>query len=177
MAAAVIELRYFGASASEPAGASVETPNGMKYNRADTQAGTAPIPKPTATGTAFAWVKQLALVVTTTGTTTIGTLRIKLASALATGLTLGFLGSGTYADQTGGGAQGSDSGSNGAVPSGYAAVTTSYQTYDSATGISTGTTGRKGQFCRTALGVDNLYVGGAGNAISIPDVSCEYVEQ
>lgn len=140
------------------------------------------MPKPTATGTAFSWLKQFALEVTTQGGTTIGTLQVKMAQALTSGLTIGFLGHATYVDPTSGGGI-SDSGSNGAVPSGYAAVTTSYQTYDSDTGISTnGTTPfRVGDFCRIVAGVDNTYAGGAGSAISMvasgtQDILFQYTE-
>jgi len=174
MANATIRASWYGGAASEPAGVTAET--GFKYNRADSQSGTTQIPQPTVTGTAFSHVKQIALEVTGTGTTTIGTLQAKLGSALTSGITVGFLGSATYLDQTGGTGAGSDSGSNGAVPSGYAALTTSYQTYDAATGISTGTTGRKGNFCRLAAGVDNTYAGGAGAALSMPDHLFSYTE-
>lgn len=172
--AATIRMSYYGANASEPAGVTAES--GFKFNKADSISGTTPISKPTATGTAFSYVKQLALEVTGTGTTTIGTLQVKMGSSPSTGLGLHFLGNATYLDQTGGTGAGSDSGSNGASPSGYSAMTTSYQTYDATTGISTGSTGRKGTFCRTVCGVDNNYAGGAGTGISLPDISIQYTE-
>lgn len=172
--AATIRISYYGGNASEPAGATAES--GFKFNRADSLSGTTPVVKPSATGTAFSFVKQLALEVTGTSATTIGTLRVKLGSSLTSGLTVGFLGHATYLDQTGGTGAGSDSGSNGAVPSGYTAATTSYQTYDSATGISVNSTGRKGNFCRLVAGVDNSYAGGAGSVTAMPDVSIEYTE-
>jgi hypothetical protein len=172
--AATIRMSYYGGNASEPAGVTAES--GFKMNKADSISGTTPVSKPTATGTNFTYVKQLALEVTGTGSTTIGTLQVKRGSAPSTGLELHFLGSATYLDQTGGTGAGSDSGSNGASPSGYTAMTTSYQTYDATTGISTGSTGRKGNFCRVVCGVDNTYAGGAGSAISLPDVSIQYTE-
>lgn len=172
--AATIRISYFGGASTEPAGATAES--GFKFSRADSLSGTAPIPKPTSTGTAFSHVKQLALEVTGTGSTTIGTLQVKLGSSPATGVTAGFLGHATYLDQTGGTGAGSDSGSNGAVPSGYAALTTSYQTYDASTGISTGSTGRKGTFCRVVAGIDNNYASGAGSANAFPDLSMQYTE-
>lgn len=172
--AATIRMSYYGGNASEPAGVTAES--GFKMNKADSISGTTPVSKPTATGTNFTYVKQLALEVTGTGSTTIGTLQVKMGSSPSTGLGLHFLGSATYLDQTGGTGAGSDSGSNGASPSGYSAMTTSYQTYDATTGISTGSTGRKGTFCRVVCGVDNLYVGGAGTAISLPDVLIQYTE-
>jgi hypothetical protein len=179
--AATIRISWFGGNATEPTdGTSAES--GFKFNKADSLSGTTPVVKPTATGTNFSWLKQFALEVTTQAATTIGTLQVKMAQALSTGLTIGFLGSGTYADPTSGGSI-SDSGSNGAVPSGYAAVTTSYQTYDSATGISTTGTApfRVGNFCRIVAGVDNTYAGGAGSALSMvasgtQDILIQYTE-
>lgn len=172
--AATIRISYYGGSAGEPAGATAES--GFKMNKADSLSGTTPIAKPTATGTAFSYVKQLALEVTGTGTTTIGTLQVKRSTTMSTGLGLHFYGNASYLDQTGGTGAGSDSGSDGATPTSYTAMTTSYQTYDATTGISTGSTGRKGTFCRLALGVDSTYAGGAGTAISLPDVLLSYTE-
>lgn len=174
MANAVIRISYYGASATEPAGVTAEA--GFCYNRSDTRAGTTAVPQPAATGTAFSHVQQLALEVTTIGTTTIGTLQVRLGTSLTAGLTVGFLGNATYLNQTGGTGAGSDSGSNGAVPSGYTAMTTSYQTYDATTGISTGSTGRKGTFCRCVGGVDNSYSGGAGTGIAMPNHLITYTE-
>jgi hypothetical protein len=171
---ATIRISYYGANASEPAGATAES--GFKYNLADSLSGTTPVVKPAATGTAFSFVKQLALEVTGTFASTIGTLQVKLGSSLTSGLTVGFLGHATYLNQTGGTGAGSDSGSNGAVPSGYTAMTTTYQTYDATTGISVASTGRKGTFCRVAAGVDNTYAGGASSATAMPDHSIQYTE-
>lgn len=171
--AATVRLDYYGASATEPAGVTAES--GFKYNRADSQSGTTPIPKPTATGTAFSHVKQLALNVTASFASAITDRGIKLSSSLTSGLTVGFLGHATYLDQTGGTGAGSDSGSNGAVPSGYTAVTTSNQTWHAGS-VSAGSTGRNGNFCRLVLGVDNTYAGGAGSAIAIPDHVAQYTE-
>lgn len=170
---ATVRLDFYGASATEPAGSTAET--GIKYNREDTKTGTTAIPKPTVTGTAFSWVKQLALNVTTSFASAITDRGIKLGSALTSGLTMGFLGHATYLDQTGGSGAGADSGSNGAVPSGYTAMTTSNQTWHAGS-VSAGSTGRNGNFCRTALGVDNTYAGGAGSAIAVPDLVAQYTE-
>jgi hypothetical protein len=171
--AATVRISFYGGAASEPAGANAE--GGFKYNRADSQSGTTAIPKPTSTGTAFSFVKQLALEVTGAFASAISDRGIRIGSSLTSGLTLGFLGHATYLDQTGGGGQGSDSGSNGAVPSGYAAVTTSNQTYHS-NSASANSTGRNGNFCRLVLGVDNTYAGGAGSAIAVPDHIIQYTE-
>lgn len=170
---ATVRISYYGGSASEPAGASAE--GGFKYNRADSQSGTTAIPKPTSTGTAFSHVKQLALEVTASFASAITDRGIRWGSTPTSGLTLGFLGHATYLDQTGGTGAGSDSGSNGAVPSGYTAMSASNQVYHAGS-VSAGSTGRNGNFCRCALGVDNTYAGGAGSAIAVPDHIVQYVE-
>lgn len=175
--AAVVQARYYGGAATEPAGANVDTVGGsaIKFNREDSQAGSTPIPIPTATGTNFSAVKQLGLHVTTAGGgTAISNRRIHYASGPATGLGLHFLGSATYLDQTGTPSIPTASGSNGAVPAGYTAMTGSAQVYDSAS--VTANTGRNGNFVRVVLGVDNTYTGGANPAAAVPNLVLTYDE-
>lgn len=167
-------ISYFGANASEPAGANAE--GGIKYNRADSLLGTTPVPRPTSAGTNNSWVKQLGIEVTGTAATSLFNRTIRLGTALTTGLGHFFLGTAAYLDQTGGsGAPADDGSNNGATPSGYTATGTVAQTY--AAGTVSGTAlGRNGDFCRTIATVSNNYSGGAGSAISMPDIVMTYDE-
>jgi hypothetical protein len=67
------------------------------------------------------------------------------------------------------------SGSNGATPSGYTAMTTTAAQYDN-TSVATSGTGPNGSMAVCVLGVDNSYVGGAGSAVSVPSVVLSYDE-
>lgn len=174
---ATVEARYYGASASAPAGVSVDTVGGtaIKFNRDDTQAGATPIPIPTATGTNYSSVKQLALHVTVAGGgTAISNRRIHWATSPASGLGLHFLGNATYVDQTSVVSIPTASGSNGAVPATYAAMTGSAQVYDAAS--VTANTGKNGNYVRVVLGVDNTYAGGANPAAAVPNLVLTYDE-
>lgn len=180
MPPATVRASYFGGAASEPAGVTAES--GITFNRADSQTGTSsPIPVPTATGTNFSWIKNLALEVTTAASpaTTISNRRIAAASGPATGLAL-FYKAAAYA-QPASGNMPTASGSNGNTPAGYTALTdyvggaSAASTYD-ATGASGGTTGRNGAMIQVVLGVDNTYTGGAGTAIALPNLSFVYDE-
>ena len=170
--AATVQVRIF-TGASEGTGANAET--GIKFNRDDTATGTsAPIPKPTATGTAFSWAKTLGLYVTAGGgSTTISNRIIRMSTTTSTGLEMFFNPETTYAQATA--PVDSDSGSNGADPTGYTALTTSNQVYH-ATGEAATNSDRNGDLCLTALGVSNNYAGGAGTAISLPDLIFTYDE-
>src|SRR5437868_2457459 len=89
MAAAVTQLQWFGASATEPAGVNAEDTAGIVFNREDSKAGNsvpAALPIPLVAGTVYSWPKQVALVVTAAGTTNIANRRISPASVLPTGL-------------------------------------------------------------------------------------------
>lgn len=170
--AATLQAQYFGASASEPAGANAES--GIKFNREDTQSGTTPIPIPTATGTKYSWIKNIALAVTGTAATSISNRNVFQASTPTTGLFLFWKATNTYA-QAASGNQPTDSGSNGATPSGYTAMTGSAAVYDNAS-VSAGSTGRNGQFCVMVCGVDNTFAGGAGSATALPNIKLQYDE-
>lgn len=168
-------------------GASVSWANaegGAKFNREDTLTGTTPIPVPTATGTNFSWRKYFALAVTTTSGTSMSNRRIKQGSAPATGLALFFRSFAVASySQAASGNMPAASGSNGATPAvsgtpatpAYTALTTSDQTYDSAS-VSTGSTGPNGQLVEMVLGADNTYTGGAGNAVALPNIVLTYDE-
>ncbi len=169
---ATTRIDYFGASASEPAGVTAET--GLTFALEDNQTGdTNKLNVPTAAGTAFSWIKNLALKVTATAATTISNRKVKLNSAPATGLDLQFKGTATYA-QPASGNKPADTGSNGSVAAGYTALTTAYQTYH-ATGVSAGSTGRNGDFCVLVAAVSATFAGGGGLA-TLPDIGFAYDE-
>jgi len=152
---------------------------GLKWNRADSLTDTTtPIPIPTATGTNYSWIKNLVLEVTGTGTTTMGNLRINMATSPATGLTFDFksVAQGSYAQAASGNMPGA-AGTNGAVPATYTGMTTSAQVYDATTGISTGTTGAKGTLVVCVIGLDFTYAGGPGTNNAAPSLTLTYDEQ
>ena len=161
-------------------GASVSWANaegGITFDLADSATDTTtPISVPTSTGTVFSWIKNLAIAVTVTGTTTINNRTVKMGSSPSTGLALFWkdVAQASYA-QAASGNRPSSSGSNGATPTGYTSMTTSAVQWDN-TSSSTGTTGPKGDMVVVVLGVDNTYVGGAGTAIALPNIVLQYDE-
>lgn len=174
MAAAVTRASYFGANATEPAGVTAET--GTKFSLNDTNtSGTTPIPIPTATGTDYSWHKMLALEVTTVGTTSISNRRVAFAAAATTGLSLNWKNLATYTQATSGNKVADNVGTNAAVPSTYAAVTTSNQLWDNTSTVTT-SLGRNGNFVQLITGVDFTYAGGAGSAIALPNILLVYDE-
>lgn len=73
---AEVRVSWYGGSATEPAGVSAET--GVSLDRSDSQTGTEPVVMPpTSPGTTYSAMKQVALEVLTTSTTTLthGTVR------------------------------------------------------------------------------------------------------
>jgi hypothetical protein len=180
MPPATVRASNFGGNASEPAGVTAET--GIKFNREDSQTGTTgTIPIPTATGTEFSWIKNVALEVTSAASpaTTISNRRVAAASGPSTGLAL-FYKAAAYAQPASGNMPAS-SGSNGNTPAGYTALTSyagvanAASVYDSS-GVSGGSTGRNGSMIQLVLGVDFTYTGGAGSAIALPNVTLTYDE-
>lgn len=182
MAAAVTRLDiYTGASPVFTGGsfAGVTAEGGIKFNREDTLVGTTPIPIPTATGTNFSWIKNLALDVTTAGTTAISNRRIYLASAPATGLNVFYKSvvSGSYAQSASGNLPAAG-GANGATPAGYTAMATSLggsTAYD-ASSVSTATQGINGSLAVCVAAVDFSFAGGPGNATALPNILLTYDE-
>ena len=170
--AAVVRLSY--ASGAGPSLTSAET--GIKYNREETLAGTtAPIPRPVATGTAFSYSKAFRLEVTTSDATSLSNLRLQYSgSAPATGLALWYRDDATTYQRPNALAA-ADSGTNGSTPAGYTAMPASPTSYDAGS-YSASTTGAKGDYFSTALGVSNNYAGGAGSAIALPDLVVTYDE-
>ena len=179
MAAATVQAQI--ATGAGPTLTNAET--GIVYNRVDTQTGTTPIPVPTATGNKYSWLKYLALVVTVTGTTNISNRKIGWATSPATGLQGLWFNQATYtqANTTQGNAAGNypadDVAANGTVPSGIAwtGMTTTPALWDN-TSTATSSAARNGNYVQTCLQVSNAYVGGAGSAIALPNISLVYDE-
>lgn len=174
-------VRAYCATGATPTLASADSADAasIKYGRDDNQNSTATIPIPTATGTHYSYLKYLLLDVTVIGATNITNRRIALASALATGLALYFQNQATYTQNNGtqGVAAGdypADAGTNGAAPSGYTAVTIANQVWDN-TSVSTGATGKNGNYVQTVLAVDNTFTGGGGTA-ALPNIDLTYDE-
>ena len=160
-------------------GASVSWANaegGCTFNLADSITSTTPIAIPTATGTNFSWIKNLAIAVTVAGTTNMTNRTIKMSASLSTGLNLWWkdVAQASYA-QAASGNRPASSGSNGATPAGYTSMTTSAQQWDNTSHATSGT-GPNGDMVVVVLGVDNLYVLGAGSAISLGNIIVSYDE-
>ena len=150
---------------------------GVTFNLADNITDTTtPISVPTSIGTVFSWIKNLAIAVTSTGTTNMTNRTVKMSGSPSTGLALFFkdVAQASYA-QAASGNRPASSGSNGATPAGYTAMTTSAQQWDN-TSHSTGSTGPNGDMCVVVMGVDATYTGGAGTAISLPNILLSYDE-
>lgn len=182
MAAAVTRLDYYNGASPVLTGASyagVTAESGFKFNRDDTLTGTTPVPIPTATGTNFSWLKNLALDVTTTGTTNISNRRIYLGSAPSTGLNVFYksVATGSYAQAASGNLP-SASGSNGATPAGYTVMAQSLggsTAYD-ASSVASSALGVNGTLAVVVAAVDFTFAGGPGSATALPTVSLTYDE-
>lgn len=182
MAAAVTRMDYYNGASPVFTGGSysgVTAESGFKFNRDDTISGVTPIPIPGATGTNFSWIKNIALDVTTVGTTAITNRRVYASSAPSTGLALWYKSvvSGSYAQAAVGNLPAA-SGSNGATPSGYTAMASSLggaANYD-ASSVATSTLGINGSLAVLVAGVDNLFVGGPGSATALPVINITYDE-
>jgi hypothetical protein len=179
---ASLQANYYGASVSEPAGTDATT--GIRFNREDTQMGTAgaiPIPQSGA-HTYFSYYKQVALAVTVTDPVTqISNRTVKIATnvSLPTGVFLYFLGGAGYRQATGSSAP-QDAAANQATPldpSGdgtYAVMTLVAQPYDPAP-VPSANSGRNGSFVRLVFAVDSRYTGGAG-MLTLPNIIVGYDE-
>ncbi len=149
---------------------------GIKFSREDSVSGGTLIPIPTSTGTNFSWIKNLVLAVTATGTTSINNRKIAQSAGAATGLNLYWkaIAVASYA-QASAANQPVASNSNGAVPAGYTLLSTSAAVYDN-TSVATSSTGANGAMTVCVLGCDNLYVGGSGNAVALPNLLFSFDE-
>jgi len=149
---------------------------GVTFNLADSITSTTPVAIPTATGTNFSWIKNLVIAVTVTGTTAMTNRTIKMGSSPSTGLALFWkdVAVASYV-QAASGNRPSSSGSNGATPAGYTAMTTSAVQFDNTSHV-TSASGPNGDMAVVVLGVDFLYTGGAGSAIALPSIVLSYDE-
>lgn len=173
MGAATIQAQI--ATGASPSYANAE--GGAVFNLADSLTDTTtPITIPSTTGTVYSWIKSFVLDVTATGTTTINNRTVKMGSSPTTGLFLFFkdVAVASYA-QAASGNRPSSSGSNGATPAGYTAMTTSAQQWDN-TSVATSSTGPNGDLVVCVMGVDATYTGGPGTGISLPDIVLGYDE-
>lgn len=151
---------------------------GIAFGLADAQdASASPILKPVGTGTNYSYYKTLHLQVTAGGgSTSISDRKIRFASAPAAGL-YGFFKDGgtTYAQATAGNKPADTTAANGAVPSGWTALSTAFQTWHA--GAVAATNGqRNGNYVQVLVGVGGDYAGGAGAAIALPNLELQYLE-
>jgi hypothetical protein len=140
-------------------------------------AGTSPITKPTAAGTAYSWHKTLLLMVTGHGgATSLSDRKIRFDTAAQTGL-YGFFkdGADTYTQATSGNKPADDVTTDGAVPSTWTAISTTFQTWDAASEAAVNST-RNGNFVQVLVGVGSNYAAGAGASIALPDLQLQYLE-
>lgn len=174
MGAATCQIQL--ATGSGPSYANAEGGNTVMQLADSGSATTPPIAIPTTTGTVFSWIKNFVLAVTVTGTTNISNRNVYMSSSPSTGLALFWKGVAvaSYA-QAASGNRPASSGSNGATPSTYTAMTTSPVQYDNSS-VSTGSTGPNGELVVVVLGVDNTYTGGAGSSVSLPSLKLQYDE-
>ncbi len=152
---------------------------GIIFGRDDSVGSTTPVPKPNASGTNYSWYKMLSLKVTSGGgSTSLLNRKVRWATAPTTGLTGDFLTTApsAYTQATSGNKPTDDASVNDAAPTGYTQLSTSFQTYDSATVAATNST-KNGKFCQTIAGISNLYLGGAGSSIALPNIELQYDEQ
>jgi len=177
---ATVQATYYGASATEPAG--TDATQGIRFNREDTQNGTAgaiPIPQ-SGPNTYFSWYKQIALAVTTGDPiTSLSNRTVKIATnvSLPTGVFLYWLLGAAYRQASQASAP-PDQHANQATPADldgtYTVMTLQPQAYDPAT-VPSANAGRNGGFCRMVFAVDARYTGGAG-MLTLPNIIMGYDE-
>ena len=174
---AVVRVSWYGASATEPAGVTAES--GVSLDRSDSQQGSEPVLLPTTTpGTSYSFIKQVALEVLTTAATTLSNGSVRATAVMPPGIAWMYKASDTYQGTAGGPpASLEESGSNPAVPSGFAVPTTSPAVY-STLGMSTGTTGRKGPFVQLVGGLSREYarLWAAHGIVKLPSLVMSYDE-
>lgn len=160
-----------------PTDASAES--GIGFGLDDAVTATTPIAKPNSAGTNRSWYKMLSLKVTAGGgSTSLLNRKVSWASSPSAGLTGYFLTAApsAYTQASSGNKPADDGTTNDSTPASYTALTTTPQTYDSATVAATNST-KNGKFCQVAIGVSNNYTGGAGSSIALPNITLTYDEQ
>ena len=178
-------VKVYIATGAGPTTTTVDSADGgsFAFNRADTVAGTATIPIPTATGNKYSYLKYLFLDVTATAATSISNRRIAWATSPTTGLQGLWLNQATYTQNTGTQGTGAgqypldDTAANGTIPGtpAWAGLTTTNQLWDN-TSVSTGSTGRNGNYVELCLQVSNAFAGGGGATTAVPTLDCVYDE-
>lgn len=148
---------------------------GITFGRDDNVTSTAPIPKPTATGTNYSWAKTLMLMVTAGGgSTSISDRQVKFGSSPNTGV-YGFFKDGSTSYSQAAAVLAADSGTQGATPATWTALTTSPQTWHAGSVAATNST-RNGNYLLVGLGIGDNYAGGASSAAAVPDLILSYTE-
>lgn len=153
--------------------------SGIGFGLDDAVTATTSVQKPTAAGTNRSWYKMLSLkVLSGGGATSLLNRKIRFATAPTTGLTGYFLTTApsAYTQATGANKPADDASVNDSTPAGYTALSTTFQTYDSATVAATNAT-KNGKFAQVATGVSNNYAGGANVATPLPNIELSYDEQ
>src|SRR5438477_166778 len=108
------------------------------------------------------------------GSTSFTTRQIKFGSAPATGL-YGFFKDGGTSYAQAAAVLAADSGTQGATPATWTALTTSPQTWDAASAAAVNST-RNGDFVLVGVGLGDQYAAGAGSANACPDLILSYTE-
>ena len=158
-----------------PTVASAES--GIGFGLADgVDAGGTPITAPTETGTNYSWIKWLHLHVTANGgNSALSDREVAMDEAATTGFYLFFKAESAY-DQADSGNKPTDStASNGAVPAGYTAMTTSFQTWDADSEAATNDD-ENGDYLVVVAGIGADYAGSAAADAALPDILMRYLE-
>ena len=173
MAAAVVSA-YQDTGAAGATKTKVDSVGGTapKFGTDDAVQSATPIAIPNSTGTAYSADKLFRLNIDTVGATNIANRQIKLAANPSdAGIKFFWKDLASYVQ----GAAPASSGSAGpATPSGYTALTTSYQQWDN-TSVATSSLGKNGDWVAVLCGVDNSFAAGGG-AFTNPDISLQYDE-
>ena len=165
MANAVVQARYYESEGTT--GASAE--GGLKFNReAGLTATAAPIPIPTSTGTNFSWRKPLAIHVTSASSPAqaITNRTIALSGSTLTGLKVWVDPESTFTAGAGGNLPAAGATDDDDPGGAYSEVTTTPTSYHAGS-VSSGSTGRNGDFATVVLGVGSNYAGTSGTAVDI----------
>lgn len=160
------------------AGPSYAATTAVKWNRADTEAGTTAIPTPTATGTNFSYVKSFQINITATGSLTMTDVKFgKVAGESTTGTKLWY--DSSHASYTQATTSPTSTGDNNTTaPTINSATGTAVPLISGASAYSAGphtTTGRKGNYIEVTLGVDATNTT-AGTSVATPTLRWQWTE-
>lgn len=173
--AATVQVKINNGASGSPT--SVNAYDGFTFGRNDFIISSLPIPRPEATGTNYSWYKTLFLyVLSNGGSTNISNRKIRLMTAAPTGIYFYYKNGGSTYVQASNTISADVLTSNGSLPSGWSLLSTSFQTWDAAS-VAAQNTSQNGNYVLIAIGVGNNYIGGAGSAITLPDIAIQYDEQ